>query len=224
MLASVSRFSKTVARAAAGVLACSLGLPSPPALADEAAVAAEVEAVVSPPVPQRAFLQYGVAFTVEGVASSGPICDNPGNPCILGSGGGVAVRVGWRPSERLYLGGAYELTKQESDKLYQLGILQQARGELREYIPTGHRTTPFALLGVGLAGYGNEWSIATWGPTATVGAGLEVEVSGGLLLDVSLAYRPLYLQRFVDSSTLSHDAGIAQFVGFELAVEAQEAL
>ena len=224
MLGTLGRFSKTVARVTAPVLACSIALAPQPARADEAAVASETEALVSPAVPRRAFLQYGVAFAVEGVASPGPICDNPGNPCILGSGGGVAVRVGWRPSERLYLGGSYELTKQESDKLYQLGILQQVRGELREYVPTGHRTTPFALLGAGLAGYGNEWSIATWGPVATLGAGLEVEVSGGLLLDVSLAYRPLYLQRFVDSSTLSHDAGVAQFVGIELAVEAQEPL
>jgi hypothetical protein len=57
-----------------------------------------------------------------------------------------------------------------------------------------------------------------------LGAGLELEVSGGVLLDISRFYRPVYLQAFVDSSTLSHDAGIAQFVGLELAVEAQEAL
>jgi len=175
-------------------------------------------------MPRRAFLQYGVAFTVEGVASPGPICAEPGSPCILGSGGGIAGRVGWRPTERLYIGGAYELSKQEPDKLYRLGILQQARGELREYFPTGHRTTPFALLGAGLAGYGNEWAIDTWGPGATLGAGIEVEVSGGLLLDVALVYRPTYLRQFVDSSTLSHQAGVAQFAGLELAIEAQEAL
>jgi hypothetical protein len=224
MLASVGRFSKTVARATAGVAASALGLASAPARADEAAVAAETTTSVSLPMPRRAFLQYGIAFTVEDVASPGPICVDPGTPCILGSGGGVAIRVGWRPTERLYLGGAYELSKQEPDKLYQLGILQQARGELREYFPTGHRTTPFALLAVGLAGYGNEWSIDTWGPSATLGAGIEVEVSGGLLLDVSACYRPIYLQHYVDSSTLSHDAGISQFVGLELAIEAQEAL
>jgi len=224
MLTSVGRFSTTVARIASGVLACALELGAPSARADEAAVAVETEAAVKPPTPRRAFIQYGIAFTVEGVASAGPICAGPGNPCILGSGGGIAVRVGWRPTEHLYVGGAYELSKQEPAKLYRLGTLQQARGELREYFPTGHLTTPFALLGAGLAGYGNEWSVDTWGPSATLGGGLEVEVSGGVLLDVLLFYRPIYLQAFVDSSTLSHGAGVAQFVGLELAIEAQEAL
>jgi hypothetical protein len=224
MLTRVGRFSKAVARVASGVLAGAVGLGSLSARADEAASAVESETSVKLPTPRRAFLQYGIAFTVEGVASPGPICADPGNPCILGSGGGIAVRLGWRPTEHLYLGGAYELSKQEPDKLYRLGILQQARGELREYFPTGHLTTPFALLGAGLAGYGNEWSVDTWGPSATLGAGLELEVTGGILLDVLLFYRPIYLQAFVDSSTLSHNAGIAQFVGLELAIEAQEAL
>jgi hypothetical protein len=208
-------------------VAGSIALASSTARADEAAGAAEAEAVAALPTPRRAFLQYGVAFTVEDVASPGPICANSnlGNPCILGSGGGIAVRVGWRPTERLYIGGSYELSKQEPDKLYRLGILQQARGELREYFPTGHRITPFGLLEAGLAGYGNEWSIATWGPSATIGGGVEVEVSDGILFDASIFYRPIYLlQHFVDSSTLSHDPGIAQFLGLELAIEADEPL
>jgi hypothetical protein len=53
---------------------------------------------------------------------------------------------------------------------------------------------------------------------------VEVELSGKTALGVSLGYRPVYLHAFVDSSTLSHDAGIAHFVGLELALEAQDAL
>ncbi len=177
---------------------------------------------VSPPTTERAFIQYGVAFTIEDVVSAGPICSS--DPCILGSGGGIAGRIGWRPSERFYIGGTYELSKQDPYKLYLLGILQQIRAEVRNYFPTGNRTTPFVFAGVGVAGYGNEWAIDTWGPSATVGAGLEVQLSGGSLFDLSLLYRPIYLRSFVDSSTTSHDAGIAQFLGLELAVEAQDAL
>jgi len=161
---------------------------------------------------------------VEGVASAGPTCSDASNPCILGSGGGVVIRVGWRPSEGLYIGGAYEFSKQDPNKLYRLGILQQARAEVRHYFPTGHSVTPFALIGLGVAGYGNEWLVDTWGPGGSVGAGLEVELSGGAVMGVSLAYRPVYLQSFVDSSTLSHDAGVAHFVGLELALEAQDTL
>jgi hypothetical protein len=191
--------------------------------ADEAATVAQMEQAANPPTTERPRLQYGIAFTIEDVVAPGPICE-PGDPCILGSGGGVLVRVGWRPSERLYVGGAYELSKQEPDKLYRLGILQQARGEARRYFPTGHSTTPFVLLGAGLAGYGDEWAVDTWGPSLMLGAGLEVEVSAALLFDFSLAYRPVYLQHYVDSSTLSHGAGVAQLFVVELAIEATEAL
>jgi hypothetical protein len=84
--------------------------------------------------------------------------------------------------------------------------------------------TPFALLGLGLAGYGNEWSVDTWGPTAMIGLGAEVELSGRSLLGIALVYRPLYLTSFVDSSTLSHQAGVSHIIGLELALEAREPL
>jgi hypothetical protein len=186
------------------------------------AVDEKSEVVAGPPNTRRAYVQYGVAFTVEDVLSAGPIC--PGNPCILGSGGGVAGRIGFRPTERFYIGGTYELSKQEPNKLYLLGILQQIRGELRNYFPNGSRTTPFVVAAAGVAGYGNEWAVDTWGPSVALGAGLEFQLSGGTLLNLALLYRPIYLGAFVDSSTTSHGAGFAQFLGLELAIEAQDAL
>jgi hypothetical protein len=193
--------------------------PSVAAPSDKAEVG---DPTVGPPDTRRAYLQYGLAFTVEDVLSAGPIC--PTSPCILGSGGGIAVRVGFRATERFYVGGTYELSKQEPNKLYLLGILQQVRAEGRWYFPTGNRTTPFVLAGAGLAGYGNEWSVDTWGPSAELGGGLEVQLSGGSLVALSVLYRPIYLRSFVDSSMSQHGAGIAQFFGVELAVEAQDAL
>src|SRR5580692_3957215 len=180
--------------------------------AAEPAPSAATEPTVDPPPRGKPYVQFGVAFTVEGVVSPGPICSVPVDPCILGSGGGVSARVGWRPTENVYIGGAYEFSKQDPSRLYRLGILQQARAELREYIPTGHRIAPFILAGLGLAGYGDEWNVDTWGPTASLGAGVEVELSGRSLIGLSLAYRPIYLHAYEDSSTLSHDAGIAHLV------------
>lgn len=185
---------------------------------------AEPERLAPPPPPRKAQLQYGVAFTVEGVAHAGPVCANESQPCILGSGGGVDARVGWRPSEKFYLGGAYEFSKQDPSKLFRLAILQQARLEGRVYFPTGERVEPFVLFGAGLSGYGNEWGVATWGPSATMGVGLEVELSGGSLLNVSLAYRPIYLRSFEDSIPAFHEAGVAHFVTLEVALEAQDTL
>jgi hypothetical protein len=185
---------------------------------------AVAEPTTIPPPSDKAYVQFGVAFTAEGVVSPGPVCSNPLDPCILGSGGGVSIRVGWRPTESLYIGGAYEFSKQDPGRLYRLGILQQARAEIRRYIPTGRSLAPFFLAGLGVASYGDEWAVDTWGPTATLGAGVEIELSGRALVGLSLAYRPIYLHAFEDSSTLSHDAGVAHFVGFELALEAKDAL
>jgi hypothetical protein len=175
-----------------------------------------------PPALGHAYVQYGVAFTVESVASPGPACSAPNSPCILGSGGGIAVRVGYRPGEELYVGGAYEFSKQDPNNLYRLGILQQARAELRRYFPTGWRMTPFVAIGAGVAGYGDEWTLDTWGLTAAAGGGLELELSGTVHLGIALAYRPLYLAAWRDSSTIPHEAGVAHLVGLELALEAQD--
>jgi hypothetical protein len=184
------------------------------------------EQAPAPPPAKGAFIQYGVAFTGEVMASHGPVCtDDPGTPCILGSGGGIAGRVGWRSAAaEWYFGGAYELSKHDPNKLYRLAILQQLRAEARRYFASGRDTQPFVMLGAGVAGYGNEWSIGTWGPTAFFGGGVEIQLKGGPLVNITLGYRPLYLKAFVDSSTLSHDAGIAHFVGFEVAVEARDLL
>jgi hypothetical protein len=185
---------------------------------------AQPETTLPPPAPKRAYMQYGVAFTAEAVAFAGRVCDDPNTPCILGSGGGIAIRVGWRPTEHLYLGGAYEFSKQDANKLFRLPILQQARFEVRYYFPTGKSSRPFFLVGTGAAAYGNEWGVATFGPSGTFGGGLEVEFAPGAVIDLSLAYRPIYFRSFFDSTPAFHDAGVAHFIAFEVALEAQDTL
>ena len=188
--------------------------------------------IATQPPGEPSYLQYGAALAAEIVADAGPACSGAGDPnsptqCILGSGGGIVARGGWRPNETWYFGGAYEVSKQEAHQLYRLGLLQQVRAELRRYLPTGRGTSPFFLVGAGLGGYGSGlWpfgTVDTWGPSGTVGGGVEVQL-GGPVLVVSLAYRPMYLASWYDSSTLYHPAGVAHFVGLEAAVEAQDAL
>jgi hypothetical protein len=206
------------------VLAIGIGLAAGDAHAQNAASIVESKSIVAPPPSEHAYIQYGVALSAEIVADAGPACAGPSSFCILGSGGGVVARAGWRPSEILYVGGAYEMTKQDPHQLYRLGILQQVRAEMRRYFPTGRDASPFLLLAAGLGSYGNEWlPVDTWGPSATLGGGLEVQLGPSVFV-VSVAYRPMYLHGWADSSGLSHDAGIAHFVVLEAAVEAQENL
>ncbi|HEX8794906.1 MAG TPA: hypothetical protein VF765_28365 [Polyangiaceae bacterium] len=182
------------------------------------------ETVTAAPPSQERYLQYGVGLAAEGVVSAGPACNGAGSQnCILGSGGGLTVRVGWRPANVFYVGGVYEMSKQDPNQLYRLGILQQARVEGRRFFPTGKEVSPFVLLGAGVAGYGDTFGIDTWGGTGTLGGGLEVEL-GGPVLELSLAYRAMYLQAWVDSSNTSHDAGIAHFLGLEVSIEAKDRL
>jgi hypothetical protein len=187
-----------------------------------AAPATATEPAVTPPPSQHKYLEYGVALTVEAVASAGAICKLVDN-CIFGSGGGLVVRVGWRPSEEIYIGGAYGISKQDPSQLYRLGILQQLRAEVRRYFPTGHTVTPFGLVGLGFSGYGNEWSIDTWGPEASVGGGIEVDL-GGPVVVVQLAYRPMYFHSWVVSQTDDLQSGVVHFVGIDIAVEAKDRL
>ena len=205
--------------------------------ADDVSVGSATEALTIPPHSMHAYIQYGVGLSAEGVASPGPLCKSvplftslgallphsQSNNCILGSGGGVAVAVGWRPSEVVYLGGTYEMTKQDPNQLYRLGILQQVRLEWRRYFPLGLESAPFVLLGGGVHGYGNEWAIDTWGPDVSAGGGLEIEL-GGPVLDLLLAYRAMYFRGWEDTSGTPHSEGLAHFLAFEVSLEAKDAL
>lgn len=175
-----------------------------------------------PPPTNIVYFQYGVALAAELVSSAGPICDTPAAPCILGNGGGIVVRAGWRGAGPIYLGGAYEMTKQDPSKLYRLALLQQARAEARYYFMNARVTEPYAALGVGVAGYGNEWGVDTWGPGGSFGFGVEYQVTQRTVIGTALSYRVIYFSRFTDTSGAARDAGIAQLIGFDLVLEQRD--
>jgi hypothetical protein len=175
-----------------------------------------------PPTTNVVFVQYGVALTAELISSPGPLCDNVGLPCLLGSGGGVAVRVGWRGAGPLYFGGAYEFSKQDPNKLLRLAILQQARAEGRYYFVSGRLTEPYLSSGIGVAGYGNEWAVDTWGPTAFLGLGIETQITRRTVVGVGLAYRGIYFQRFRDTTGNDRAPGIAQLFGLDFVLEQRD--
>lgn len=196
--------------------------PAPDDTTENVRVSRDIER--APPPPQDLFfLQYGVAFTTEQVVAAGPICDAAA-PCVIGPGGGIAIRAGWRQNGPLYLGGAYELTKQDPNKLYRIALLQQARFEARYYFATARVTEPYVAASAGVSGYGNEWSIDSWGPSGSLGGGFEYQITRRTVVGLALAYRLLYLSGFVDTARTPRDGGVAQLMGLDLVLEQRDAV
>ncbi len=193
----------------------------PPSGDPDAVVA--VPLTTTPPPLDIPYLQYGVAFTAEFVASAGRMCASS-DPCILGSGGGIVARIGHRSAGPWYFGAAYELSKQDPSSLYRFATLQQVRAETRWYLSTGYDTQPYATAGLGLAGYGNEWGVDTWGPVVHVGIGLESQLSRRTVVGIAISYRMMGLRSFVDSTGTARDSGIAQLIGIDLSMEEREPL
>ncbi|MEO8900097.1 MAG: hypothetical protein ABI488_00810 [Polyangiaceae bacterium] len=183
-----------------------------------------------PPPNNTEYFQYGVGLAVEKLASGGDVCPaRATTPCILGSGGGLAIRMGYRSRGPWYAGGAYEFTRMDSSNLLRLAILQQVRGEGRYYLDDGNRLTPYGALGFGAAFYGNEWNVSTVGPTLSAGIGLEFQVTQSTVIGVALAYRALLLHHWTDSTeqvraNADLGFGLAHFVGLELTLELRDPL
>lgn len=168
----------------------------------------------------RKYWQVGVSFSAEFVAFAGPICHQ--TPCILGSGGGIAVRAGIRTVGPFYVGLAYEFSKQDASQIYRLAILQQLRMEGRYYFLDVRRDTqPYLIGALGGAAYGNEWSIDTGGPAAGIGIGTETQISTSTVFGVALTYRVLYTAAFFDGAQQRSD-GPVQMLGLELVLEGRD--
>ncbi len=168
------------------------------------------------------YLQYGIAFAVELPVGSA-FCADPQLDCIFGTGGGIAGRLGLRLPGPWYLGAAYELSKHDSTKIYRLGILQQLRAEGRYYVFEGRDVAPFAGLGVGVSGYGNEWAVSTSGPIASASLGVEYQIAMGPTVGLVASYRVLGWDPW-EAGEVRRGPGLAQMFGFELTLEARDPL
>lgn len=173
------------------------------------------------------YLSYGFAFHSEGVLATGKVCPElASEQCILGSGGGISLSGALRA--QLYsLGVVYEASFHDSNNIYQRGVLQQLRGEWR-LRPRGFDITesvhPFIGAGAGVAGYGDNWRLATLGASAHGLLGAEWDLGVKLSMTFAIAYRAIYFRAFEDPSKQYREAGIAQMLGLQLGVELHEPL
>lgn len=184
----------------------------------------------SPPPTNVEYFQYGVLFAAHTVASANDVCaTGTDTPCILGSGGGPGIRVGYRSRGPWYVGGIYEFSRHDSANLLRLAILQQLRAEGRYYAEMGTRLSPYALMGAGFTIYGNEWTAETAGLVGALGAGFEFQISETAVVGMSLTYRPFLLRGWTDSAGARRadqhlGFGTAHLITLELVFEVREPL
>jgi opacity protein-like surface antigen len=150
-------------------------------------------------------------------------------PCILGNGGGLALRLGYRSRGAWYWGGAYEFSRQDSSNLLRLAILQQFRAEARYHLSRITRVSPYLVGGLGGVIYGNEWGLSTWGGGGSVGLGLEAQVTPRLVTELSVCYRAVALRAWQDGTGEERAGGplgfgVAHLIGIEFGVDIRQPL
>ena len=173
------------------------------------------------------YLDYGMSFHTEALLTSGRLCPKDAKEnCVLGSGGGISFFGAYR-SPTYSLGAAYEVTFHDSSNIYQRGVLQQLRGEWR-IRPRGlviyDSFVGFLGVGAGIAAYGDNWAIDTYGPSAHGMFGAEIDLGVKVALVIAVAYRALYLKSFTDASQQLRPAGIAHMLGISVGLELHDPL
>jgi hypothetical protein len=173
-----------------------------------------------PSALQVDYAQYGLAIGGDFDLASGPICpDGATTPCILGSGGGFALRGGYRPAGPWYFGAAYQFSKLDANNQFRLGTFQQLRGEMRYFLDLGSRIVPYFEWGAGGCIYGNLFGASTGGAVARAGAGFEFEITRFVVVGLDLAYQPALLVGYTDTTGQKRDTGVTQFLHFEVVIE-----
>lgn len=185
---------------------------------------------IHPPI-RASYFAYGAALTGDVLAAPGPTCSGSTvgtsdrlQPCILGSGGGVVLRAGYRAPGPWYVGGAYQFTRTESGNLYTLPIMQQLRVEFRYLLEMAYRTRPYFIGGLGGVIYGNEWGAETGGGHALAGVGFEFEAARKVLIGLTTSYQPVLLAGFQDTAGIDRPVGLAHYLRLAVHFEVRSQL
>jgi hypothetical protein len=183
-----------------------------------------------PPPTSVEYLQYGVSLHTLTLLESGDVCpEDATTPCIVGSGGGLGLRLGYRSLGPFYIGASFQLSRLNSSNLLRLAILQRLIAEGRYYFDRGNRLTPYLLTGLGGAIYGNEWGADAAGLALSLGVGLEFQISEQTVVTVAPTYQPIAFRHFSDSTGQERAQGplgfgVAHWLAVQFIVEARDPL
>jgi hypothetical protein len=206
--------------ACAASLVVALGLVRP----------AAAQSATLPPPTSVEYLQYGVSLHTLTLLESGDVCpEDATTPCIVGSGGGLGLRLGYRSLGPFYVGASFQLSRLNSSNLLRLAILQRLLAEGRYYFDRGNRLTPYLLGGLGGAIYGNEWGADAGGLALSLGVGLEFQINAQTVVAVAPIYQPIAFRHFSDSTGQERAQGplgfgIAHWLAVQFSIEARDPL
>ena len=208
----------------AAALICTLGAGlalTRPALAQQ---------TVAPPPTSVEYVQYGVSLNTLTLLDGGSVCpEGAPTPCILGSGGGLGLRMGYRSRGPFYLGAAFQLSRLNSSNLLRLATLQRLTAEGRYYFDRANRLTPYLLGGLGGAIYGNEFGAKAGGVTGSFGVGLEYQITERLVVTFLPNYQPILFRRFTDATGQVRAAGplgfgLSHWLAVQVVIEVRDPL
>src|SRR4051812_40826976 len=191
---------------------------------------ANAETPALPPPTSVEYLQYGVSLHTLTLLNGGSVCpEGAATPCILGSGGGLGLRIGYRSRGPFYLGAAFQLSRLNSSNLLRLAIQQRLTAEGRYYFERGNRLTPYLLAGAGGAIYGNEWGASAGGAAFSFGVGLEYQISERTMVSLVPTYQPMLFRRFEDATGQVRAAGplgfgLAHWLAVQVVIEVRDPL
>jgi len=188
------------------------------------------QAAVAPPPTSVEYIQYGVSLHTLTLLDGGAVCPvGATTPCIVGSGGGLGLRMGYRSRGPFYLGATFQLSRLNSSNLLRLAILQRLTVDGRYYFDRGNRLTPYLLGGLGGAIYGNEWGASSGGVAFSFGVGVEYQMTERTLVTLLPTYQPVLFRRFDDSTGQERAAGplgfgLAHWLAVQVIVELRDPL
>jgi opacity protein-like surface antigen len=191
---------------------------------------ARAQQTAAPPPTSVEYAQYGVSLHTLTLLDGGEVCPNGApTPCIVGSGGGLGLRLGYRSRGPFYVGAAFQLSRLNSSNLLRLAILQRLTAEGRYYFDRGNRLTPYLLGGLGGAIYGNEWGASSGGAALSFGVGFEYQITERTVVTLLPAYQPVLFRRFTDATGQVRAAGplgfgLVHWLAVQVVIEVRDPL
>jgi hypothetical protein len=127
---------------------------------------------------------------VQGALHNRPFCP-AGEGCVLRTGGGIGVRVEWRFPSLISTGVGLDYSFFDGDGLYEVGTLATLRYTIRALFLPLAKYHPLLDFGLGLAAFGDTFTVDTLGGALDFRGGVEIEVSPSMAVDLALGARLL---------------------------------